>query len=47
VVAKVFGTDAGSYSLKVVLPALVPEMSHEGMAVANGQDAGMTWESLL
>jgi len=23
-----------------VLPALVPEMSYEGMEVANGQDAG-------
>ena len=38
---------AGSYSLKAVLPALVPEMSYEGMAVANGQDAGLAWESLL
>jgi uncharacterized protein DUF2779 len=38
---------AGSYSLKYVLPALVPEMSYEGMAVANGQDAGMAWESLV
>jgi len=27
---------AGSYSLKSVLPALVPEMSYDGMAVANG-----------
>jgi hypothetical protein len=38
---------AGSYSLKAVLPALVPELSYEGMAVANGQDAGMAWESLV
>jgi predicted RecB family nuclease len=38
---------AGSYSLKSVLPALVPEMSYESMAVANGQDAGLTWESLV
>jgi predicted RecB family nuclease len=38
---------AGSYSLKAVLPALVPEMSYEGMAVANGQDAGLAWESLV
>jgi hypothetical protein len=30
-----------------VLPALVPEMSYEGMAVANGQDAGLAWESLV
>jgi predicted RecB family nuclease len=38
---------AGSYSLKTVLPALVPEMSYDGMAVANGQDAGLAWESLV
>ena len=36
---------AGSYSLKGVLPALVPEMTYQGMAVANGQDAGLAWES--
>jgi predicted RecB family nuclease len=38
---------AGSYSIKSVLPALVPDMSYEGMQVANGQDAGLAWESLL
>jgi predicted RecB family nuclease len=38
---------AGSYSLKAVLPALVPEMSYQGMEVTNGQDAGLAWESLL
>ena len=38
---------AGSYSLKAVLPAFVPEMTYEGMAVANGQDAGLAWESLV
>jgi predicted RecB family nuclease len=37
----------GSYSLKAVLPALVTQMSYEGMAVANGQDAGLAWESLV
>ena len=37
----------GSFSLKYVLPALVPELSYEGMAVANGQDAGLAWESLV
>jgi predicted RecB family nuclease len=37
----------GSYSLKAVLPALVPEMTYDGMAVANGQDAGLAWESLV
>jgi predicted RecB family nuclease len=38
---------AGSYSLKAVLPALVPEMTYDGMDVANGQDAGLAWESLV
>jgi hypothetical protein len=37
---------AGSYSIKSVLPALVPEMTYDGMDVANGQDAGLAWESL-
>ncbi len=31
---------AGSYSIKSVLPALVPEMTYDGMEVANGLDAG-------
>jgi hypothetical protein len=38
---------AGSYSLKAVLPALVPEMTYEGMAVADGTDAGLAWDSLI
>lgn len=37
----------GSYSLKSVLPALVPEMTYEGMEVADGQDAGLAWERLI
>jgi hypothetical protein len=37
----------GSFSLKYVLPALVPEMTYEGMDVANGTDAGVAWEKLL
>lgn len=37
----------GSFSLKSVLPALVPEMSYDGMAVADGQAAGLAWEILL
>ena len=37
----------GSYSLKSVLPALVPEMTYEGMEVADGQTAGLVWESLM
>jgi predicted RecB family nuclease len=38
---------AGSYSIKSVLPAHVPQMSYEGMEIANGQDAGLAWVSLL
>jgi predicted RecB family nuclease len=38
---------AGSYSIKSVLPALVPEMTYDGMEVANGQDAGLAWEALI
>jgi uncharacterized protein DUF2779 len=37
----------GSYSLKYVLPALVPEMTYDGMAVADGVEAGVAWESLV
>jgi predicted RecB family nuclease len=36
----------GSYSLKSVLPALVPEMTYD-MEVADGQAAGLTWNSLI
>jgi predicted RecB family nuclease len=38
---------AGSYSLKAVLPALIPDMTYDGMIVADGQDAGLAWESLI
>jgi predicted RecB family nuclease len=37
----------GSYSLKSVLPALVPEMTYDGMEVADGRAAGLVWESLI
>jgi predicted RecB family nuclease len=37
----------GSYSLKSVLPALVPEMSYAALEVADGQAAGLAWESLI
>jgi predicted RecB family nuclease len=37
----------GSYSLKSVLPALVPEMTYEGMDMADGRAAGLAWESLI
>lgn len=36
---------AGSFSLKAVLPALVFEMTYDGMDVADGTDAGLAWES--
>lgn len=36
----------GSYSIKNVLPALVPGMTYEGMEVADGTDAGLAWEAL-
>jgi hypothetical protein len=36
----------GSFSLKYVLPALVPDMTYAGMEVADGTDAGLAWESL-
>jgi hypothetical protein len=38
---------AGSYSIKFVLPALVPEMTYDGMEVANGRAAGVAWERLM
>jgi predicted RecB family nuclease len=38
---------AGSYSLKYVLPALVPGMTYEDMEVGNGTEAGVAWESLV
>jgi hypothetical protein len=36
----------GSYSIKDVLPALVPEMSYEGMAIGNGGDASAAFYNL-
>ena len=38
---------AGSYSIKYVLPALVPQMNYAGMQVADGKEAGIAWESLV
>ena len=37
----------GSYSLKSVLPALVPSMGYDGMEVADGKFAGLVWESFV
>jgi predicted RecB family nuclease len=38
---------AGSFSIKKVLPALVPTMTYKGMEVADGTDAGLAWELLI
>ena len=37
---------AGSYSIKAVLPALVPELSYKGLEVSNGEMAASTWLQL-
>jgi hypothetical protein len=36
----------GSFSIKKVLPALVPDLSYEGMTIAGGQEASAAYESL-
>jgi predicted RecB family nuclease len=38
---------AGSFSLKAVLPAFVPEMAYENLEVANGMAAGLAWAQLI
>ena len=37
----------GSFSLKAVLPALVPHMTYEGMNVANGIAAGLAYVKMI
>ena len=37
----------GSYSIKKVLPALVPELSYDGMDIANGGDASSSFMRLF
>jgi hypothetical protein len=37
----------GSFSIKRTLPALVPEMTYEGMEIAEGSAAGLAWETLV
>ncbi|MEJ2007193.1 MAG: DUF2779 domain-containing protein [Acidobacteriota bacterium] len=37
----------GSFSLKYVLPALVPEMSYEAMGVSEGEEAGAVWDAMI
>jgi len=37
----------GSFSLKKVLPALLPHLGYEGLAVADGGEASSAWERLV
>ena len=37
----------GFFSIKDVLPALVPEMAYEGMGVKEGQQAGVVWDAMI
>jgi len=37
----------GSYSLKTVLPALVPALSYDHLDVADGGEAGLAWEQMV
>ena len=37
----------GSYSIKYVLPALVPELSYDDMDIADGGSASITYEQLI
>jgi len=37
----------GSYSLKTVLPALVPNLSYDHLDVADGGEAGLAWERMV
>jgi predicted RecB family nuclease len=37
----------GSFSIKSVLPALVPDMSYDDMEVAHGEQAGVAWEQMV
>lgn len=37
----------GSFSIKSVLPALVPQMTYSGMEISAGDEAGIAWDSLV
>lgn len=37
----------GSFSIKAILPALVPEMNYDGMVVSDGGEAGLVWERMI
>jgi hypothetical protein len=36
-----------SFSLKDVLPALVPAMTYEGMGITDGEQAGAVWDAMI
>jgi hypothetical protein len=37
----------GSFSIKSVLPALIPDMTYEGMLIGDGKQAGLAWEKMV
>jgi hypothetical protein len=37
----------GSYSIKAVLPALVPELSYDNLPISEGGDASLAYEQLI
>ena len=37
----------GSFSLKNVLPALIPHMTYEGMEIAEGTQAGLAYDEMV
>jgi predicted RecB family nuclease len=37
----------GSFSLKQVLPVLIPDMTYEGMEVSEGEQAGLAWDKMV
>jgi predicted RecB family nuclease len=37
----------GSFSLKAVLPALIPDLTYDGLEVGNGEEAGRAWEMMM
>lgn len=37
----------GSYSIKSVLPALIPELSYDDLAIGNGGDASVSFEQMI
>ena len=37
----------GSYSIKAILPALIPEMSYDSLEIGNGEMASRAYEALV